>query len=163
MCCSPSFRWNPAAHWKTLCSPRNLWGFPQTPLVQRLSLIHISREAGKGISGTAHHGSKEWYLWHIRLSISKIKMCIRDRICRWLEGKFRGGHLMHPVPADNLLALPVTLSPVSYTHLDVYKRQSESFNIRPFVLISRISLFLELYAFMLTLSRPILKLSLIHI
>ena len=41
MCCSPSFRWNPAAHWKTLCSPRNLWGFPRTPLVQRLSLIHI--------------------------------------------------------------------------------------------------------------------------
>ena len=36
-------------------------------------------------------------------------------ICRWLEGKFRGGHLMQPVPADNLLALPVT--PVSYTHL----------------------------------------------
>ena len=35
MCCSPSFRWTPAAHWKTLCSPRNLWGFPQTPLAQR--------------------------------------------------------------------------------------------------------------------------------
>ena len=35
MCCSPSFRWNPAARWKTLCSPQNLWGFPQTPLVQR--------------------------------------------------------------------------------------------------------------------------------
>ena len=31
MCCSPSFRWNPAAHWKTLCSPRNLWGFPKLP------------------------------------------------------------------------------------------------------------------------------------
>lgn len=30
MCCSPSFRWNPAARWKTLCSPRNLWGFPNS-------------------------------------------------------------------------------------------------------------------------------------
>ncbi len=41
-----------------------------------------------------------------------IAISYMPEICRWLKGKFRGGHLLHPVPADNLLALPVTLSQI---------------------------------------------------
>ena len=46
-----SFRWNPAAHWKTLCSPRNLWGFPRTPLVQRNPSNRVQVFLGTARSG----------------------------------------------------------------------------------------------------------------
>ena len=50
--------------------------------------------------------------------IKTYKMCIRDRLKNWLKktGLRIGRSTM------NQLALP-TIWPVSYTHLDVYKRQ----------------------------------------
>lgn len=73
-------------------------------------------------------GNNQSLLWENRCNLSEcaistigswiwtdpelIAISYMPGICRWLEGKFRGGHLLHPVPADNLLALPVTLSQI---------------------------------------------------
>ena len=73
-------------------------------------------------------GNNQSLLWENRCNLSEcaistigswiwtdpelIAISYMPEICRWLEGKFRGGHLLHPVPADNLLALPVTLSQI---------------------------------------------------
>ena len=73
-------------------------------------------------------GNNQSLLWENRCNLSEcaistigswiwtdpelIAISYMPEICRWLEDKFRGGHLLHPVPADNLLALPVTLSQI---------------------------------------------------
>lgn len=73
-------------------------------------------------------GNNQSLLWENRCNLSEcaistigswiwtdpelIAISYMPEICRWLEGKFRGGHLLHPFPADNLLALPVTLSQI---------------------------------------------------
>jgi len=69
--------------------------------------------SGTGFTAGPPDGSREWRRDQARRSVLSLEECRRDS--RWWESRAK------------------ELGPVSYTHLDVYKRQGELLGYKPVV------------------------------